>query len=140
MELTIPFELDVLTPDGLSRLQEAFAVEHDKTYGYRSDDESIQLMGLRLVARGLSNEVRVPERLSMVSGAVSGGSPQAAFRQAYFGPQYGWLETPLMTRLDLAPATHEGPLIVEEYDATTVIPPGWRVSLDAWSNMMVERE
>ncbi len=139
-ELTIPFELDVLTPDGLSRLQEAFAVEHDKTYGYRSDDEPIQLMGLRLVARGLSNEVRVPERLSMVSGAVSGGSPQAASRQAYFGPQCGWLETPLLTRQDLSHATHEGPLIVEEYDATTVVPPGWQVSLDAWSNMMVERE
>jgi N-methylhydantoinase A len=32
----------------------------------------------------------------------------------------------------------EGPVIIEEYDATTVIPPGWRASLDAGGNIMIE--
>jgi len=33
----------------------------------------------------------------------------------------------------------DGPLIIEEYDATTVIPPGWRASLDAGANIMIDR-
>jgi N-methylhydantoinase A len=31
-----------------------------------------------------------------------------------------------------------GPLIVEEYDATCVVPPGARASLDAASNIVIE--
>ncbi|MCZ6873360.1 MAG: hydantoinase/oxoprolinase family protein [bacterium] len=139
-ELTIPIESDLSTPEGLSRLQEAFAVEHNRTYGYRSDEEPIQLMSLRLLARGLTDDVRVPERLSLVSNATATSDRQATSRQAYFGPQHGWLATPLrVTRQDLAHGTHEGPLIIEEYDATTVILPGWRASLDDWSNLIIDR-
>ena len=32
-----------------------------------------------------------------------------------------------------------GPVIVEEYDATCVIPPGWRAALDAGENILIER-
>lgn len=61
-------------------------------------------------------------------------------REAYFGPDEGWRETPLVTRGELAGGPHAGPLIVEEYDATAVIPPGWAVSLDAWGNIVAVRE
>jgi N-methylhydantoinase A len=33
----------------------------------------------------------------------------------------------------------DGPLIIEEYDATTVVPPGWRAALDAGGNIMIDR-
>jgi N-methylhydantoinase A len=139
-ELTIPIEADLSTHEGLGHLQEAFAVEHNRTYGYRSDDEPVQLMSLRLVARGLADATRVPERLSLVSSVAADNGRQATSRQAYFGPQHGWLSTSLLTtRQDLAHATNEGPLIIEEYDATTVIPPSWRASLDEWSNLIVDR-
>jgi N-methylhydantoinase A len=140
-ELTIPIEADLSTPDGLSRLQEAFAVEHNRTYGYRSDDEPVQLMSLRLVARGLADTRRVPERLALMSGATAARGEDATARQAYFGPQHGWRDTPLLAaRQELAGHPQAGPLIIEEYDATTVVPPGWQASLDDWGNLMLERE
>jgi N-methylhydantoinase A/oxoprolinase/acetone carboxylase beta subunit len=32
-----------------------------------------------------------------------------------------------------------GSLIIEEYDAITVVPPGWRAPLDAGGNIMIDR-
>jgi N-methylhydantoinase A len=139
-ELTIGLEPGPLTPAWLARLQEAFAAEHDKTYGYRSDREPVQLMSLRLVARGLSDTARVPERLGVESAPATSHVPRAAARQAYFGPQHGWSAVLLVERSALAGGGEAGPLIVEEYDATTVIPPGWRAALDTWGNIIADRQ
>jgi N-methylhydantoinase A len=57
-------------------------------------------------------------------------------RQAYFGAETGWLETPILRRSDLS-AARAGPLIVEEYDATCVVPPGANAELDAGGNILI---
>jgi N-methylhydantoinase A len=134
-ELTIPVAPGALTPAALAALREAFAAEHENTYGYRSDGETVHIVGLRLVARGLSSAARVPERLRLVADAEA----TAASREAYFGPHHGWRATPVLTRPMLAGGPGEGPLIIEEYDATTVVPPGWRATLDAGGNIMIGR-
>jgi len=49
----------------------------------------------------------------------------------------GWLPARVLARGDLAtPVT--GPAVIEEYDATCVVPPGARASLDAWGNVVIE--
>ena len=58
-------------------------------------------------------------------------------RPAWFGAPHGWVETPILRRSDLATA-RVGPLIVEEYDATCVIPPGASASLDSGGNIVIE--
>jgi N-methylhydantoinase A len=57
-------------------------------------------------------------------------------RQAYFGPHTGWLDTPVVQRADLA-TPHQGPCIIEEYDATCVVPPGVTAVLDTYGNMVL---
>jgi N-methylhydantoinase A len=37
-------------------------------------------------------------------------------------------------------ATLRGPAIVEEFGATTIVPPGWRGEVDEHGNMRFERE
>jgi N-methylhydantoinase A/oxoprolinase/acetone carboxylase beta subunit len=32
-----------------------------------------------------------------------------------------------------------GPAIIVQLDSTTVVPPGWAASVDAWLNLVVER-
>jgi N-methylhydantoinase A len=65
------------------------------------------------------------------------GGPAAGERQAYFGPEAGWLPARVLARGDVAkPVT--GPVVIEEYDATCVVPPGARASLDAWGNIVIE--
>ena len=62
--------------------------------------------------------------------------PRPPPRPAYFG-EHGWIETPVARRSDLA-AARAGPLIIEEYDATCVIPPAARATLDAGGNIVIE--
>ena len=63
--------------------------------------------------------------------------PEDTAREAYFGPKTGWLETPVIVRADLA-ETRQGPLIVEEYDATCIVPPGAAAALDDYGNIVIE--
>ena len=58
-------------------------------------------------------------------------------RRAYFGPVAGWLGAQLVDRSHLAGTAVRGPLIIEEYDATIVVPPDALASLDASGNIVL---
>ena len=60
-------------------------------------------------------------------------------RRAYFGPSLGLLDTPVLTRAAVPTQPAAGPLIVEEYDATTLVPPGWTLRRDPLDNLILER-
>jgi N-methylhydantoinase A len=72
--------------------------------------------------------------LPQTSASAAGVTKQPA-RQAYFG-DYGWLDTPVVSRADLR-SGRDGPLIVEEYDATSLVPPGARAELDDAGNIVI---
>jgi N-methylhydantoinase A len=76
----------------------------------------------------------VPERIRSSRAELEEHAP----RQAYFGPQTGWLPTPVVARSALSATARPGPLIVEEYDATCLVPPNARVTLDPRGNIMIE--
>jgi N-methylhydantoinase A len=133
------YELVVPVPDGpidlkmAAHLEEAFGAEHERTYGHRAGrDEPVELVSIQVVGTGL-RAGGVPERV--VVSRPEPAPPPA--RAAYFGRQHGFLQTPVIRRSDLA-AQRVGPLIVEEYDATCVVPPGARVALDAGGNIVIE--
>jgi N-methylhydantoinase A len=60
-------------------------------------------------------------------------------RQVYFDAR-----TPLATaiyerdRIDIG-AGVKGPAIVEQFDATTVVPPGWTARVNSLRNLVIER-
>jgi N-methylhydantoinase A len=43
-------------------------------------------------------------------------------------------------RGDLDRAPRPGPLLVDEYDATTLVPPGCRAWRDEWDNIVITTE
>jgi N-methylhydantoinase A len=133
------YELTVPVPDGpidtkmVAYLEEAFGQEHERTYGHRAGaEEPVELVSMQVVGLGLREGGGVPQRVRP-SRAEPAPSP---VRRAYFGPERGWLETPILRRSDLA-AGRAGPLIVEEYDATCVVPPGATANLDAGGNIAI---
>ena len=132
-ELTVRMDDDSFSPGSLDRLGEAYAAEHEKTYGYRVD-EPMQLVSVRVVARGVSDGDRVPGRIDV--GRRPAGLRDGQ-RLLYFGPGNGWVETPVVDRLDLDGAASAGPLVVEEYDSTVVVPPRWRAELDPLKNIVL---
>ncbi|MBI4336773.1 MAG: hydantoinase/oxoprolinase family protein [Chloroflexi bacterium] len=140
-ELSIPIPNGELTAQTMQALTEAFHGEHEKTFGYRSQ-EAVQVVALRLVARGVPERPRAPERLLM--RARSGSRLTRGARRAYFGADHAsgaageWRDTPVLLRADLQAGPQPGPLVIEEYDATTVVPPGARAWLDEWGNIIIE--
>ncbi len=132
-ELTVPLPAGELGRDGLAGLEEAFGREHERVYGHRAGpEEPVELVTLRLVGQGIPERPRVPDRV-----VIDREGSEAAMRRVYFGPERGWLDTPIVRRAGLAGA-RTGPCIVEEYDATCVIPPNARAILDEYGNIVIE--
>ena len=127
------YELPVDIPAGeadIAQMASAFAAEHERTYGYRSDSEPIELVNLKLVIRKpMSDTPKAP---------VIEPEHETTMRTAYFGAAAEPWETPVANRSLLAAGPREGPLIIEEADATCVIPPGCRAQLDATGNIDIE--
>ncbi|MCP5153558.1 MAG: hydantoinase/oxoprolinase family protein [Ectothiorhodospiraceae bacterium] len=135
------YELEVPAPSGtidaaaLAAIEDAFGREHERTYGHRAGrEEPVELVHLGLLARGRAERPRTPA--GMLAAGADGSRPRAA-RSAYFGPELGWLETTVVGRAALT-TVHPGPCIVEEYDATCLVPPGARAVLDDASNIVIE--
>jgi N-methylhydantoinase A len=133
--LVVPIKALPVSRDDLAEISESFAVAHETTFGYRSDEERLQFVSLKVVGRGIPDAPRLPDKVQIGDGFTAAEGT----RQAYFGPEHGWLETPVTGRAALAGTTHAGPLIVEEYDTTTVVRPGWRASLDEWNNIVLTK-
>ncbi len=129
-------EIDVPLPDAmdaaalLAHLPSLFAAEHERTYGFRApDDEPVELMGLSVIARGTPERPRLPDHIPPARADV----PPS--RCAWF-PDAGWIDTPVVDRAALS-ASRSGPLIVQEYDATCLVPRGATAALDAFGNVRV---
>jgi N-methylhydantoinase A len=115
----------------LGRLDDAFAEEHERTYGHRTGNPT-EIVHLRVVAR----EVDPPPFPSgSVEATRSGGSGR---RPAHFGDRFGTLETPVIRRADLSGEPAIGPFVIEDYDATTVVPPDFSACRDGGWNIVIE--
>jgi N-methylhydantoinase A len=135
-ELTIPVPGGMLQTSSLAALEETFAARHQETYGHRSDGDPLQFVNLRLTALGQ----RLAEpAVGRDASHASGYAKSASTRDAYFHG-FGILTTPLLSRNDLAKGGHKGPFIIEEYDATVVVPPGWIARADSIGNVIISEK
>ncbi len=131
-------ELTVPVPDSgsIEELKDAFGQEHHRTYGYRSDGEAVEVTNIRVIGRP---DVDVSSGLDMAAMGTAlydtGGSKGR--RRAYFGRESGLVETEIISRGDLSTTPMAGPVIVEEYDTTIVVPPGYSASRDESWNVIL---
>jgi len=131
------YELTVRVPDGAVdtlRLTADFVAEHVRTYGHGSPTDPVDLVSIRVLAR--VNR----EALTTRFDTVREQAPAAAevTRQAYFGPAAGLMDVPVFGRAALAAREVDGPAFVDEYDSTTVVPPGSTARLDAFGSIEID--
>jgi N-methylhydantoinase A len=89
-------------------------------------------VNLRVTARLVRPAARPAVRLGSGRATGTGGT-----RRAHFGREHGTLPTPVLARDDLDARPRPGPLLVDEYDATTLVPPGAAASLDEHGNILI---
>ena len=127
-ELTVPFQ-----ESKPAVMREAFEREHERTYGHKAPDDPVELVNLRV-------EVTLPREGAHRWGTAAAGGESVdgpRERPAYFGGASGERSVPLLARRELATTARPGPLIVEEYDTTILVPPLCTVKRDAWDNVVI---
>jgi len=109
---------------------------HREVYGHANPDAAIELVNARLTAYGL---VPKPAAERHAGTGAPLDAAQVERRPVWFDGRAH--DCPVWERDRLpAGATFAGPAIVEEFGATTVVPPGWRGTVDGHGGLRFERE
>ncbi|MGI9146205.1 MAG: hydantoinase/oxoprolinase family protein [Chloroflexota bacterium] len=137
-ELTVDVPGGPITSQQVREMAGAFGEEHMRTYGHRAEDEPVDLVNIRVVGSAPPRGSRTYHPESALSISAAREHRASSARTAYFGRAVGAVETPVIGRSDLVGAARSGPLIIEEYDATCVVPPGCAASLDAHANIVIQ--
>ena len=132
-------DIEVPVPDGplgaetAGRLAAAFEAEYRRRYGVFLADRPIQALNWRITVTGPRPDVRL--RTGEPGPADAGGALQAR-RPAYFPETGGFVEAPVYDRARLRPGMRgDGPAIIEEREATTVVGPDDAFAIDAAGNL-----
>jgi N-methylhydantoinase A len=130
-ELTVPFE-----GEDFVQIRERFVAEYFKTYGYR-DDTPIELMKVRVAGRGLRDN-----RLDFGNMKIAARpwSSQGGTRSISFARGEAAMAVEIVDRSAVGSSARQGPLIIEEFDATIIVPPDATVHKDAIGCIVMEFE
>lgn len=125
-EIIVPFDEDYI---------EGFHELHEKTYGYRNKDKTVEIVNLRLRARGVPDKPKFQRAQKLVQKVP----PDALVGEREVVFEGKGIETLIFDRGKLLPGNRiEGPAIVVEYSSTTVIPPFARGFVDELGNLILE--
>ncbi len=120
-----------------AKLRSDFDDIHDREYSRRFEDSDVEIPNLRVRGIGLMPKLQTPEL------DLGQSSAEAALRHtgsAWFrvGGSLTQVETRFYDRAALQAGNHlEGPAIVNQYDSTTVIPPGVTARVDRFGNIVM---
>jgi N-methylhydantoinase A len=132
-EITIACEYP-LTPDSIAGLRRGFDETHQQMFGHTAPGEPVEIVSYRLRGIGRVPQVKLPAHKPM------GRKLQDALREtrrARFAGQT--VDCPVYQRdfLDVG-VRFKGPAIVDQLDATTVIPIDHEARVDVFKNILIE--
>ena len=118
----------------LAALRARFEDEHERLYGVRGQPGSpVEIRAVRLAALGVA-----PDGAVSIAAEEPQGNWPAGTRAVYVDGAR--VEAPVRARASIGVALEPGPLLVDEYDTTVVVPPGWAVRRDeATASLILER-
>jgi len=115
----------------MARLVAAFHALHERRYAYRSEDEVVELVQLRVAASGPEMAFPAP-----ASPAGAGGARPVGRRRVFFTGGNDWREAPVWDRRLLTPDwSAPGPAVIEGEGSSTLVPPGWTARVDVLHNL-----
>ncbi len=137
------FELGVpgRTPfdgDAFQATLTAFHERHASTYGYSSPEEPLEIVVARSTAIGIVAKPPL-RRLATKSEKKPPKTALLEKRDVYYEGD-GRIATPVFSRAALRAGNRlSGPALVEQYDACTLVAPGWRAGVDEYGNLRLKK-
>ncbi|MSP88272.1 MAG: hydantoinase/oxoprolinase family protein [Alphaproteobacteria bacterium] len=130
-ELTVAIPCGMLSDAVMKDIEERFEAEFERTYGHRADAKAFELVTIRLV-------LRLPRQVEHGKAWRTDASiAKDSERLVYFGPGTGQIKTAVRSRDALRGQTLSGPLLIQEYDTTIVVPPNCTAGLDEHANVVI---
>jgi N-methylhydantoinase A/oxoprolinase/acetone carboxylase beta subunit len=137
-ELRVDAAPGAVTHEWVEKLRADFHDAHEREYSRRFEESDVEVPNVRVRGIGLMPALELPE--------VEHGppSPNAALRtegEAWFlaDGTFGRVPTRYYDRRLLRAGNRlQGPAIVNQYDSTTVIPPGIGAHVDRFGNLVIE--
>lgn len=130
--LTVPLNdaEEPARPGFLDDMRERFSAMHERRYGHANRQAPVEFVTLRTTAFGEVPRTATP-RLER-----AGGEPPSSTRPVLFGGQAR--DTAILRRDDLSPGhVVDGPAVIVESTATTVVPPELRCIVDDGGALML---
>jgi N-methylhydantoinase A/oxoprolinase/acetone carboxylase beta subunit len=122
----------------IAALQQAFHAVHQREYGRHFAEKDVELVNLRVVGVGRIPDL-LPRPLSQ-GGETPDSVAIEGLRRVVFesGGHPATFETRVFRRAGLKAGNRlSGPAIVQQMDATTVIPPGISAQVDGCGNLII---
>jgi N-methylhydantoinase A len=111
-----------------------FAERYKERFDIELGEMRAMLTNLRTTVLGLRPKISMS--LFAPKPAAGRAEPRTV-RPVFFGD--AWFDTPVWRRETLSPGTElPGPAIVEQMDATTVVPPAARFRIDDFGNLIID--
>jgi N-methylhydantoinase A len=122
----------------LAAARRRFHEVHARIHGHAAEEKGVELVSYRLRVR-VSVPKFSPRALTTRPAAPPPAEAMKGTRRVLFDAGQG-TEAAIYGRERLAVgASFPGPAIVEQFDATTVVPPGWRAFVDRYGNLILHR-
>ena len=135
-ELATPVTFHAEDQKDFEECAKAFEDIHRRTYGYTLDD-SIVFVNLRFSAFGIVPSLEFPS-----AEELTGDLPKEAVkgsRSMYFDGRF--VRSTVYQRELMLPGNEiKGPAMIEEYAASTPIPPNHTAAIDAYRNIIITRD
>ena len=147
-QISVPLPDEPLSPENLPVVLDAFAAEYQRRYTHLYEGAEVEVLNWRVVctaapAAGLSARLAGGEEKRAGGGGAGGGG--AGEKGALKGHRRAWVpgrgafaDVPVHDRYAMDPGTVvEGPAIVEEREATTIVPDACTLTVDAGRNLVL---
>ena len=135
-ELSVSLPEGPVTPATIERLGAGFGATHERLYGFLAEDEPMQLVTFRAEATGI---VRKADVRPSADAGPDPGKAEFGRREVWLRETGALVSCPLYDRERLRAGNRiQGPAIVEQMDATTLIVPGAIATVDRYLNLLLE--
>ncbi len=134
-ELTVPVSYPLTIRD-FPQVVESYHRKHKAIYGYAREEAPLEIVNARLTAVGVVKKPKM--RKQKPYGKNPPKEVLLTRRHVFFEKYETFEEAPIYIREKLrCKNSFSGPAVIEQYDATTVVYPGWEAEVDGFGNIVL---
>lgn len=132
--INVPLSLAEINATTLEILRKDFDQTHYDIHGHNNPEGQVDLVNIRLVGLGKMDRITKIKESEYFETLPD---PRAINEVVFYNKKY---ETKMYQREKLRCGNKlSGPVIIEELTTTTIVPPGYQVTVDEYRNLLIEK-